>query len=229
MGVLCGVIGYGVMNLLMTATPLAMDGHHHPFGDAAFVIQWHLIGMFAPSFVTGSLISRFGLVPVMLTGVALSAACIAISINGADVAHFWLALTLLGVGWNFMYVGGTTLLTECHTAAERAKTQAANDFTVFVTMAMVGFADDFIKVRMGRNLGLNKTTKFVGQAIIACLFAFVGPPLAGIPQNISVVGDITLDRDEVGGAAGGCCAKTLAGNASSRASEYLSFIVFSGG
>lgn len=134
--VLCGMMGYGVMNLLMTATPLAMVGHQHPFSDAAFVIQWHLVGMFAPSFVTGSLIQRFGLMNIMLTGVVLNFVCVAIALMGVDVMNFWFALVLLGVGWNFMYVGATTLLTESHTPAERAKVQGVNDAAIFITMVV---------------------------------------------------------------------------------------------
>ena len=134
--VLCGTIGYGVMNLLMTATPLAMVACEHPFGEATFVIQWHVVGMFAPSFFTGSLIKRVGLVPVMLTGVVLNALCVAIAFSGVEVMHFWLALTLLGIGWNFLFVGSTTLLTESHTPAERAKVQGVNDSAIFVTLVV---------------------------------------------------------------------------------------------
>ncbi len=134
--VLCGMVSYGVMNLLMTATPLAMISHQHPFSDAAFVIQWHMVGMFAPSFVTGALIQRFGLTTIMLAGVVLNLVCIAIALTGVDVMHFWLALVLLGVGWNFMFVGATTLLTESHTPAERAKVQGVNDAAIFLTMVV---------------------------------------------------------------------------------------------
>jgi hypothetical protein len=98
--VLCGTISYGVMNLLMTATPLAMDASAHPFSEAAFVIQWHIVGMFAPSFVTGNIIHRFGLMTVMVVGVALNIVCVAIALSGVGVMHFWLALVLLGIGWN---------------------------------------------------------------------------------------------------------------------------------
>jgi MFS family permease len=132
--VLCGMIGYGVMNLLMTATPLAMVAWDHPFSDAAFVIQWHLVGMFAPSFFTGHLIHRYGVTPIIIAGVGLNLACIAIALAGVAVVHFWLALLLLGIGWNFMYVGATTLLTETHQPAERAKAQGVNDMAIFVTM-----------------------------------------------------------------------------------------------
>jgi MFS family permease len=132
--VMSAVIGYGVMNLLMTATPLAMSACQLPFSDAAFVIQWHVIAMFAPSFFTGALIGRYGVINIMLTGVALTLSCVAFALSGLEVMHFWLALVLLGVGWNFMFIGGTTLLTECHTPAERGKVQGANDLAIFITM-----------------------------------------------------------------------------------------------
>jgi len=134
--VLCGMVSYGVMNLIMTATPLAMVACQHPFGDAAFVIQWHFIGMFAPSFISGKLIQRFGLITILMTGVVLNVACVAIALSGIEVAHFWLALVLVGLGWNFMFVGATTLLTESHTPAERAKVQGINDALIF-TMLVV--------------------------------------------------------------------------------------------
>ena len=133
--VMSAVIGYGVMNLLMTATPLAMMACQLPFRDAAFVIQWHVIAMFAPSFVTGALIKRFGIINIMLAGVALSLCCVSLALLGLTVAHFWGALVLLGVGWNFMFIGGTTLLTECHAPSERAKVQGANDLAIFIAMA----------------------------------------------------------------------------------------------
>ena len=138
--VLCGTIAYGVMNLLMTTTPLAMIACEHPFSDAAFVIQWHVVGMFAPSFVTGTLIKRFGLATIMLAGVALNVACVMIALAGVEVMHFWLAMLLLGVGWNFMFIGATSLLTESHTAAERAKVQGVNDAAIFVTMVVSSFS-----------------------------------------------------------------------------------------
>jgi len=134
--VLCGMVSYGVMNLVMTATPLAMIACKHPFSDAAFVIQWHMVGMFAPSFVTGALIRRCGLVTIMLAGVVLNLVCIAVAFTGVEVMHFWLALVLLGVGWNFLFVGATTLLTESHTPAERAKVQGVNDAAIFITMVV---------------------------------------------------------------------------------------------
>lgn len=131
---LCGMVGYGVMNLLMTATPLAMVACEHPFAEAAFVIQWHLVGMFAPSFFTGNLIQRIGVGRVIVLGVVLNLACVAVALSGVSVANFWFALTLLGLGWNFMYVGATTLLTETHRATERAKAQGVNDMAIFAAM-----------------------------------------------------------------------------------------------
>jgi MFS family permease len=133
--VLSAAVGYGVMNLLMSATPLAMDlCCGHPFGDMTFVLQWHVIGMFAPSFFTGGLIRRAGVLNVLLAGSALLFICMGIAMSGHTLMHFWWALTLLGVGWNFLYIGGTTLLTEAHSPAEKAKVQGVNDCLVFVVM-----------------------------------------------------------------------------------------------
>jgi MFS family permease len=147
--VLCGMVSYGVMNLLMAATPLAMAGHEHPFSDAAFVIQWHIVGMFAPSFVTGILIHRLGLLPVMLTGVGLNFVCVAISVSGSGVGHFWLAMLVLGVGWNFLFIGATTLLTECHTVAERAKVQGVNDMAIFATLVVSSLSAGALYTQQG--------------------------------------------------------------------------------
>ncbi|MGQ0662615.1 MAG: MFS transporter [Pseudomonadota bacterium] len=132
-----GMVGYGGMSFIMTATPLAMMVHDHSFASAAFVIQWHAVAMFAPSFVTGQIIDRFGLYNVMLAGGGLVAASAAINLTGVTLAQFWIGLVLLGLGWNFLYVGATTLLTQAYRLAERAVTQAANEFLVFgaVTLA----------------------------------------------------------------------------------------------
>ena len=132
-------IGYGVMNLLMTATPLAMGLCGHPYSAAATVIGWHVVGMFGPSFFTGSLIRRFGVLQVMGAGALLLYAVVAIALSGISVPHFWFALVLLGIGWNFLYIGGTTLLTGACSAAERAKTQGANDSIIFLTMMVTSF------------------------------------------------------------------------------------------
>jgi predicted MFS family arabinose efflux permease len=127
-------LGYGIMSLLMSATPLAMDMCGLSFSDAAFVLQWHVVGMFAPSFVTGSLIKRFGVLNILLAGVTLMLGCVAIAVQGASLQHFFWSLLALGLGWNFLYVGGTTLLTETYAPAEKAKTQGLNDLLVNVAM-----------------------------------------------------------------------------------------------
>jgi MFS family permease len=138
--VLCGAVGYGVMNFLMTSTPIAMQVCGHPYGDAAFIISSHVIGMFAPSFVTGPLIKRVGVLPVLFAGAALNLVTIGIALSGVSVAHFWWSLVLLGVGWNFLYIGGTTLLTETYRPEERAKAQGANDQAIFIMMALSSFS-----------------------------------------------------------------------------------------
>ena len=134
--VLAAALGYGTMNLLMAATPLAMDICGLPFGDAAFVLQWHVLGMYGPSFFTGGLIKRFGVLAILMAGVVLMVACLALALSGVTLMHFWGALFILGVAWNFLYIGGTTLLTETYRPEERAKVQGSNDFMVFGVQAV---------------------------------------------------------------------------------------------
>ena len=147
--VLAATIGYGVMNLLMTATPLAMQMCSHPFSDAALVLEWHVIGMFAPSFFTGSLIRRFGVLNIMFAGVVLMFGCVAFALAGNDVMHFLVALFALGLGWNFMFIGGTTLLTEAYRPEEKNRVQGANDFLVFLTMATSSFSSGALVTTRG--------------------------------------------------------------------------------
>ena len=122
------------MNLVMTSTPLAMAGCGHSFSYTAFVIEWHVLAMFLPSFFTGNLITRFGVLRVMGIGVLMLFASVAASLNGDTVAHFVAALALLGLGWNFLFIGGTTLVTESYTPSEKAKTQGLNDLMIFGTV-----------------------------------------------------------------------------------------------
>jgi MFS family permease len=138
--VLSGAVSYGVMNFLMTSTPIAMQICGHSFGDAAFVISSHVVAMFAPSFFTGPLIRRFGVVPIMLVGAALNLLCIGAALAGIAVMNFWWAMVLLGVGWNFLYIGGTTLLTDTYRPEERAKAQGLNDQSIFIVMVISSFA-----------------------------------------------------------------------------------------
>ena len=137
---LAQMVGQGVMNLLMTGTPLAMMAHHHGFADTAFVIQWHVVGMFLPGFFTGSLVERWGERAVILLGIALNVLAVAAGALDVGITNFWLALTLNGVGWNFMFVAGSTLVTKAYAPAERARTQAANDFLVFGTAAVTSLS-----------------------------------------------------------------------------------------
>jgi MFS family permease len=140
------------MSLVMTATPLAMHHHTHPFSDTSFVIQWHVLGMFAPSFFTGSLIRRFGVLPILLSGAIASLTCIIINLNGTTVLHFWSALLLLGIGWNFLFIGATTLLTETYAQEERFKAQATNDFIVFSVVSSASLSAGVLQHQYGWEL-----------------------------------------------------------------------------
>lgn len=132
--IVCASLSYGVMNLLMVATPLAMEVCGHPYASAAFVLQWHVIGMFAPGLVTGSVIARVGAPRVIVAGGGLMLVCVAIAVTGVDLMRFTVALFALGVGWNFMYTGATTLLAASWHPADRTRVQGFNDFCVFATM-----------------------------------------------------------------------------------------------
>ena len=134
-----GALSYGVMNLLMAATPIAMQQCGLPFADAALVLQWHVIGMFAPGFFTGHLIRRFGALPIMGVGVALNLGCILIALSGVDLHQFLIALFLLGVGWNFLFTGSTTLSLSAYSAQEKDRAQGALNFFVFATLALSSF------------------------------------------------------------------------------------------
>ena len=125
------MVGYGIMNLLMTATPLAMINHGYMVHDASFVIQWHLIAMFAPAFATGTLINRFGVLKVMISGTILLFFAITAALIGEKIIYFWSAMVFLGLGWNFTFIGASSLLTDTYLPEERAKIQGLNDFMVF--------------------------------------------------------------------------------------------------
>ena len=167
--VAAGAIGYGVMNFLMTSTPIAMSVCGHPYGDAAFVISAHVIAMFAPSFVTGALAKRAGVLPLLVTGVLLNLAAIGIALEGIAVANFWWSLVTLGVGWNFLYIGGTTLLTETYRPEERAKAQGANDSAIFIMMAASSLTSGLIVTGAGWdnvNYAALPLVALVGAAIV---------------------------------------------------------------
>lgn len=147
--VACGVVSYSMMNLVMTSAPVAMVDCGHSITDATLGLQWHVIAMFAPSFFTGSLIVRFGVEKVIGFGLALLAAAGVVGWSGITVAHFWAALILLGLGWNFSFVGATALVTECHRPNERNKVQAVNDFLVFGSMAIGSFSSGKLLANYG--------------------------------------------------------------------------------
>jgi MFS family permease len=163
-------LGYGVMNLLMTATPLAMGFCGHPYAAAASVIAAHVVAMFGPSFFTGSLIKRFGVLNVMLAGVAAMAACVAIGLSGQLITHFWLALVMLGVGWNFLYIGGTTLLTEAYRPSEKAKAQGTNEILVFAVQAVSAFSSGVLVNAKGWDTLNYVALPLIGAAGLAVLW-----------------------------------------------------------
>ena len=172
---LSSMVGYGVMAMIMTATPLAMtEGSGHPFSDAAFVIQWHVVGMFAPSFFTGSLIHRFGSVPIIFTGILLNILCVGINISGREVLNFWSALILLGMGWNFMFVAGTTMVTETYRPAEKAIVQGVNDFLVFGVAAISSLLAGTLQTSLGWEAVNLSTIPLLGLASIALLWYIFG-------------------------------------------------------
>jgi MFS family permease len=147
--VIGGMIGYASMSFVMTATPLAMAGHRHSFDDSAFVIQWHVLGMFAPSFVTGHLIQRFGVLNIMLAGAAMLLGCVGFNLAGTGLFQFWAALVLLGSGWNFLYIGASSLLTEAYRPPERAKVQALNDFLIGLGVSTASFSAGALQNQFG--------------------------------------------------------------------------------
>ena len=164
-----GALSYGVMNLLMAATPLAMQQCGLPFSDAALVLEWHVIGMFAPGFITGHLIKRFGTLPIMGVGVVLNAACIAVALSGVDLHQFLIALFLLGVGWNFLFTGSTTLSLQTYSPEEKDRAQGALNFFVFATLALTSFASGVLVTTRGwelLNLGSMVPVALTGAALV---------------------------------------------------------------
>jgi MFS family permease len=146
---LCSSLGYGVMNLLMASTPIAMDQCGLSFSDTAIVLEWHVIGMFAPGFFTGQLIKKYGVLQIMAVGVALNALCIAVALSGVDLHRFLIALFLLGVGWNFLFTGATTLSLQAYAPEEKDRAQGALNFCVFATLAVTSFASGLLVTTQG--------------------------------------------------------------------------------
>jgi MFS family permease len=166
--VMGAALGYGVMNLLMAATPIAMQQCQHPFDRAALVLEWHVLGMFVPSFFTGHLIRRFGTMPVMAAGVVLNLLCVAVALSGVELMQFLVALFALGVGWNFLFTGASTLLTTTYRPEEKNKAQGAMDTGVFTTMALSSFSSGALITTQGwtwLNWGSLVPIALVGAAV----------------------------------------------------------------
>ena len=168
--VMSAALGYGVMNLLMVATPLAMNFCGHPFKEGVFVLEWHVVGMFLPSFFTGDLIKRFGAMKVIISGTLLNFAAISIALSGVTVWHFWVALVVLGIGWNFMFIGGTALLTETYQPQEKSRVQGFNDMLVFATMAVSSSSAGVLVNAKGWEIVNYAAIPFITIALIAALW-----------------------------------------------------------
>jgi MFS family permease len=149
LAVSAGVVSYGLMSFVMTAAPMAMVGCGFTVGEAAFGIQWHVLAMFAPSFFTGNLIARFGKEQITALGLVLIAASGAVALAGLDIENFFISLILLGIGWNFGFIGATAMITDCHTPQERGRVQGANDFIVFGTVAVASFSSGSLLTASG--------------------------------------------------------------------------------
>jgi MFS family permease len=167
-----------MMNLVMTSAPVAMLDCHHSINDATLGLQWHVIGMFAPSFFTGGLIIRFGTDRVAGCGLAIIAAGALIALAGISLWHFWAALVLLGIGWNLAFVGGTALVTQCHRPNERNKVQAVNDFLVFGAMAIGSFSSG----KLLASFGWDMVAEVVLPVVLAAGMLLIAVNLAARPK-----------------------------------------------
>jgi MFS family permease len=147
--VLGAMVAYAVMNLIMTSTPLALHAHHYAFEDAAFIIEWHMLGMFGASFFTGRLITRYGVLSIMQCGAALFAVCVGVNLASNELWAVWLALVALGLGWNFLFVSATTLLTDTYAPEEKAKVQGVNDFLILSITTLTAFSSGPLHYHFG--------------------------------------------------------------------------------
>lgn len=173
--VICGMLGYAIMSYLMTATPLAMKHHAHDFSDTAFVIQWHVLAMFAPSFFTGNIIQRFGVLNVILTGGMLAVVCVVINLNGQTVWHFWAALVALGISWNFLFIGATALLTQTYREEEKSKAQGFNDFAVFTLVTIASLSAGVLQHKLGWQTVNYAALPFVAVIIMSVFWLKMKP------------------------------------------------------
>ena len=192
----CQVLGYGTMNLVMTSTPLEMAAAGRPLAETAFVIQWHVVAMFAPSFATGHLITRLGLVPVLGAGVALGLAAVGANLAGDTLAHFAAGLVALGIGWNFLFVGGTTLLTRTYRPEERARAQGLNDLVVFASVTVTALSAGTLHFVLGWHAVNLAVLPLLGLAALAVLALARGgdPASAGVPDPVLPTASRTAPR-----------------------------------
>ncbi|MBU6492606.1 MAG: MFS transporter [Burkholderiales bacterium] len=175
--VICAAVSYLLMNFLMTAAPLAMQMCGLTQKSANLGIQWHVIAMYAPSFFTGRVIARFGAQRVVVTGLTLIGCAAATGLAGIDVAHFWLTLILLGLGWNFGFVGASALVLECHRPEEKARVQSMNDFIVFGTIACGSFLSGSLLNAYGWSAVL--WVSFIPLALVACVLGYAAATRRG--------------------------------------------------
>lgn len=152
LAVVSGVVSYGLMSFVMTAAPMAMVGHGHSVDSAAWGIQWHVLAMFGPSLFTGRLIARFGKEHVTAAGLVIIGVSGAVALSGLDLTHFYLSLILLGIGWNFGFIGATAMVADAHSEAERSRAQGLNDFAVFGTVALLSFSSGALMQASGWHL-----------------------------------------------------------------------------
>ena len=174
--VICGVVSYLLMNFVMTAAPLAMRMCGLSQASSNLGLQWHVIAMYGPSFFTGRLITRFGAPRVVAAGLLMTAASATVGLTGVDVGHFWLTLILLGLGWNFGFVGASALVLECHRPEEKARVQSFNDFAVFGTMAFGSFLSGSLLTSYGWNTVLSLSFVPLVVAMLALAFRAGGRP-----------------------------------------------------
>ncbi|MFD1380947.1 MFS transporter [Fodinicurvata halophila] len=182
--VLAGASGYAIMMLVMTATPLAMRARGFDMDQVAFIMQWHVLGMFAPSFVTGNLITRFGVGRILLAGTVLLAGSSLVTLFGQGLIHFWLALVLLGVGWNFLFVGGSALLAAVHSEAERGKVQGINDLIIFSLVALGSLLSGQLLHRVGwETLNLTMLPLILAVSLVTIWWMITRHPLVSRPAE----------------------------------------------
>ena len=175
------LVSYALMSLVMTSTPLAMQVCGFSPDQSADVVRWHAVAMFAPSFFTGALIVRFGHLRVISAGLVCLAGCAVVALSGVEIERFYIALILVGLGWNFGFIGGTAMLTDCHTSEERAKVQAANDVIVFGAAALASFGSGALLNLFGWNAVNLAIAPFVALAGGALLWIWLAPPQAATP------------------------------------------------